>query len=176
MPPLLIIFANAAGIVAAFLAGYFTRATGKRFVSAVVGGAAGAIAGMFADMVGQKIGAWTYLNTTSGHAPGPVYMAVAFIYCAVVLVGWRVQRAWGFRALFLLLGISAFADVINDWIGSKLFTVQQMNPPFLRWFIADLVVWSIVGGGAYLVMTLVAGPAKRDPLRSLGSLTAPQAA
>jgi hypothetical protein len=31
------------------------------------------------------------------------------------------------------------------------------------------VVWSIVGGGAYLVMTLLAGPADRDPLRSFSS-------
>jgi len=144
---------------------YFTRATLRRIVGALVGSIPLIPMVMFYDSIAARLGWWHYPSVTEGsRAPLAWYIAAALFYGAGLgLIGWRIIRRFGRRGLISFLIAFAIFGVTRDYFYSSTTEVIKFGPGPIP-LIADLFAYASPAAVVQLVMYWIAGPPGSDPL------------
>src|SRR5215831_20684386 len=80
----------------ALLVIYFTKASLRRVGAALLGGVAGGLLNVVADLLAFALGWWHYASTHPAYAPPLYYVTAGLGYGAVFsLLGWRINRRFG---------------------------------------------------------------------------------
>ena len=153
----------------ALLAIYFTKATLRRVSGALLGGLAGGLLNLVADLVAFRLGLWHYASTHPACASPWFYVTAGLAYGAVAsLIGWRIDRRFGQRGILLFLACIAAFGLLRDFLGTALANASGLHllvlSPGPLTVLADALCWVGCVGIAMLVMRLVAGPARADRL------------
>lgn len=156
---------TSAYLVALIAVAYFSRATARRIVGALAGGAVGGCVGMASIALAESRG-WALL-------PGvrtPSLIALQYVGCSislapVYLVTWRIARRFGARGLALCIVAAAVIGPPRDYRFAATFPQWMVFGPGVAPVLAvaaTYVLWVALG---HAVMRLVAGPASADRLR-----------
>ena len=144
---------------------FFTRATLRRIIGALVGSLPLIPMVMFYDTVAARLGLWRYPSVPGG-APGPFafYITAALFYGAALgLIGWRVIRRYGRGGVIGFLIAFALFGATRDYIISKTLGGIEFGPGPLP-YLADLFSYGSPAAVVQLVMYWISGPAGSDPL------------
>lgn len=145
---------------------YFTRATLRRLLGALVGGGAATLLGVSFDVAGHSLGWWYYVGVTTPYGPPLIYVALGLWYGAgVALIGWRITRRYRWRGQVSFIGFMAVYGPIRDYVGVALSKNRiQVIAPGIMPAVGDVILWASVVAVAQGMMRLVAGTATNDQL------------
>jgi len=153
----------------ALLVIYFAKASLRRVGAALLGGIAGGLLNVVADLLAFALGWWHYASTHPAYAPPWFYVTAGLGYGPVLaLLGWRIDRRFGGRGVLLFLACVAIYGPLRDYLGTTAasasgFHLLVLSPAPLA-VLADALCWVGCVGIAMLVMRLFAGPATADRL------------
>jgi|SRR5215469_16187031 len=153
----------------ALLVIYFTKASLRRVGAALLGGVAGGLLNVVADLLAYSLGLWHYASTHPAYASLWFYVTAALGYGAVAsLIGWRIDRRFGGRGVLIFLACMVAYGLLRDFLGTAAanasgFHLLVLTPGPLT-VLADALCWVGCVGIALLVMRLFAGPATADRL------------
>ena len=156
------------GYLVAFVAVvYFTRATARRALGALVGRvvAGGLLIGV--SILGVTIG-WWWIRFPS--APGLLalfYVGTAISMSPIYLITWRVARRFGWRGLATCLIAVAIIGPPRDYLIAAVYPEWMVFAPGIAPVLAVSATYVSVVAVGHAVMRLVAGPAWRDRLARL---------
>ena len=130
------------------LSAYFTHATRRHILGALVGAGLYAAVNYTWDRIAAYFGWWTYPAwSTSGQFPLTGYILAGIVGGgAFGLVGWRIIKRWHWRGYIGFLLFWAIYALIHDYGGSVLFAnsgLMQFGPGPIP-IIAD-VLWYVTG-------------------------------
>lgn len=138
----------------------FTRPSIRRLIGGLLGGCAFAVFHVAWDTVAHYTGWWRYPFTTEAHAPFLWYAGSVFWGASTALIGWRVQRRFGMRGLFLFLVIIGVLGAVNDF--TSVAVTQASNLIIFGAGVVPVLADIACSGSNALVaqvaMRLVAGP------------------
>ena len=154
---------NGLYLVVCIVVGFVTRATSRRLVGALAGGAAGGLVALGIMALGEKVGWWHMVITWK-----PYFLTLMMIGFAlgafIFLITWRIARRFGWRGLAIALCVAAVIGPPRDYWYMKRFPEWGSYGPGIAPILAisaAYVILVLVGHG---VMRLVAGPAREDRL------------
>jgi hypothetical protein len=158
---------SCAYLVALVAALYFTRATTRRVMGALAGGAAVGLMALGAMALGNVLGWWRL-----PFAPGPYFLPLLYvgsvISCSpIYLITWRVARRFGWRGLAVCIGIVAIIGPPRDYVYAATFPEWMVFAPGIAPILADAATYVGIVALGHAVMRLVAGPSGTDQLARL---------
>lgn len=138
---------------------YFTGATARRVVGALVGGVVVAILGVGVEAVAHAWKWWSYPSDDSPIGPVGMYPALVVAFAFLALIGWAVGRRFGWRGTAVFLSTLAVVGTLRDYlVAGKLMGFIHFAPGV--WLmIIDGFLWAGLTGLAMATMRLVSGPA-----------------
>jgi len=162
-PASLVLAVLATALLFAVIA-FFTRATPRRIVAALIAAIPIVPLVMFYDAVAARLGWWHYPSVAAGSAPLAWYIAAALFYGAALgLVGWRVFRRFGRRGLIAFLIALALFGVARDTVYSRTTDVIEFGGGWAP-VVADLFAYGSAAAIVQVIMYWIAGPSGSDPL------------
>ena len=164
MTPLQLIVVTFAYLVELVVVVYFTRATSRRIVGAFVGGAAVALMGMAAIVLGNVLGLWRVPIYWTPYFLTLFYLGFAISVTPIYLVTWRLARRFGWRGLAVFIGIVAIIGPPRDYLFAATFPEWMAFAPGVAPILADAVTYIGIVALGHAVMRLTAGPAREDRL------------
>lgn len=152
---------------------YLTRASRRRTVGAMVGGLAVAVVGVGVETLAHTLGWWRYPGIVTPYGPLLLYPAVIFIFALIALVGWRIDRRFGWRGLAIFLAFLTIIATIRDYRVAAQLPEFFVFKPGINIVIVDATCWLFLSVLSLIAMRVTAGPAKNDLLSRgrKGSLT-----
>ena len=143
---------------------YFTRATSRRVVGALAGGAVAGWLMLGAITLGMALGWWRVsLSSTPGFLA--LFSAGAAIsWSPTYLVTWRVARRFGGRGLAACLLIAGVIGPPRDYLFAAKYPRWMVFAPGASPVLAVAATYAGILAVGHAVMRLVAGPAREDPL------------
>ena len=151
-------------LVALIIVIYFTRASGRRVVGALAGGAVGSLIGLTAIALCEALGWWRVPFASTPYFTIVFYAGLAISLTPIYLVTWRVARRFGRRGLALFVGIVAVIGPPRDYWYAMTFPKWMVFSPGIAPILADSAAYVGVVLVGHAVMRLVAGPAREDRL------------
>jgi hypothetical protein len=146
------------------IAAWFTRATFRRIISALIGGLPLLPLVMFYDAIAARLGLWRYPVVTSGSAPIAWYFSTALFYGAALgLVGWRIIRRFGKWGFIVFLIAFALFGVSRDYAYSLTTNFIKFGKGWLP-YLADFFSYASGAALVQLVMLWIAGKPGLDAL------------
>lgn len=143
---------------------YFTRATPRRVVGALAGGAAVALVGLGVEGLAHARGWWRYTAADTPYGPPAMYPLIVVAFAFLALVGWRIQRRFGLRGLAVFLAILAVVGTLRDYLIAGHLIGLIVFAPGLVLAIVDALLWAGLTALAIVVMRAISGPARGDRL------------
>jgi hypothetical protein len=158
---------------------FFTRPSLRRIGGALAGGLAYAMGNWAWDRYAVPAGWWRYpIWGLDGALPPAFYLLVGGAYATVALIGWRVQRRYGWRGGVCFLSSWTVWGILHDYAGSALFSASNFMvlAPGAGPLLADAATYATCAGFGLLVMGFVAGPANAGRVAgsSNGLITTPR--
>lgn len=144
---------------------WLTRATRRRVVGALAGGAVSGGVGLVAVVMGEASGWWRVPVVSAPRLLALGYLGFAVSLAPVYLVTWRVARRFGWRGLAACVGAVALIGPVRDYRFAATFPEWFVIAPGVGPALAisvTYIVWVALG---HAVMRMVAGPAASDRLR-----------
>ncbi len=150
--------------VALVAAVYFTRATSRRVVGAVAGGAA--VGWMVLDVIalGEALGCWRVRLTSTLDFLALFYLVLAISCTPIYLITWRVASRFGWRGLAVCLIVAAVIGPPRDYLIAAKYPEWMVFAPGVAPVLADSATYVGIVALGHAVMRLVAGPARGDRL------------
>ena len=161
-----LIFVTCAYMVALVFVIYFTRATLRRVVGALAGGAAIGFLGMGAIVLGNTLGVWRVPIFWTPYFLSLFYLGLSISVTPIYLVTWRVARRFGWRGLAVCLVIVAIIGPPRDYLYAAKYPEWMVFAPGIAPILADAATYVGIVAIGHAVMRLVAGPARGDRLRN----------
>jgi hypothetical protein len=161
-----IIIVTCAYMVALVVVVYFTRATSRRVVGALAGGAAVGCFGMGAIVLGNALGLWRVPIFWTPYFLTLFYLALAISVTPIYLVTWRVARRFGWRGLAVCLCVVAVIGPPRDYLYAAKFPAWMVFAPGIAPILADAATYVGIVALGHAVMRLIAGPSREDRLRN----------
>ena len=154
------------GVYLAYLcaAVYFTRASVRRVLGALVGGVVVAVFGFGVELVCQALGQWHYPSDDTGRGPLLMYPSLALHWATLALIGWRVMRRYGWRGEAVFLASVALLGTLRDYFVAEQALGAIVLAPGVTTVLVDIVCWAGQTALAQALMWPVAGPATADRL------------
>jgi hypothetical protein len=152
--------------VALLIVIYFTRATARRIVGALAGGAAVGCFGMGAIILGNASGVWRVPIFWTPLFLTLFYLGLAISVTPIYLVTWRVARRFGWRGLAVCLCIVAIIGPPRDYLYAAKFPAWMVFAPGVTPILADAAAYVGIVAIGHAVMRLIAGPSSEDRLRN----------
>jgi hypothetical protein len=147
---------------------YFTRATTRRVVAALVGGAAAGLVGMGAVALGEARGWWHIpFGSTLSFLP-LFYVGLSISLTPIYLVTWRLARRFGWRGLAVFIGIVGVIGPPRDYLIAATFPKWMVFAHGLAPIIADGATYVGMMAVGHAIMRFIAGPASEDQLARTG--------
>lgn len=151
---------------------YFTRATARRFVGSVIGGAAAGLLGLGAIGLCEGLGWWRVPFVSTPYFLPLFYLGLSISLMPIYLVTWRVARRFGWRGLAVFIGIVTIIGPPRDYLIAAMFPKWMVFAPGAGPVLADGATYAGIVILGHAVMRLIAGPAREDRLaRHSGNLT-----
>ncbi len=141
---------------------YFTRASARRAVGALVGGGAVALVGAGVEAFAHARAWWSYPSDDTPIGPVGMYPALVVIFAFLALIGWIVARRFGWLGTAVFLSTLAVVGTLRDYlVAAKLMHFIKFAPG--AWLmIIDGLLWAGLTALALAVMRLVSGPARTE--------------
>jgi hypothetical protein len=143
---------------------YFTRATTRRVVGALVGGGAVAVVGLGVEALAHAVKWWRYTSDDTPYGPPLMYPAIVLMWAVLALIGWRVMRRFGWRGEMIFLAAVVVQGTLRDYLEAGQALGLIVLAPGIATVLVDAVCWAGLTALAQGVMRLVAGPAAADRL------------
>ena len=150
---------------------YFTRATRRRVMGAVAGGAAVAVVGV--ESLSHALGFWRYPSTDAPYGPLLIYPLVVLVFAVIALLGWRVTRRFGWRGQLPFLAALMIVGPLRDYGVAERALKVIVFAPGITTVLVDAACWGGTAALAQIVMRSVAGPAAGDRLTQRRGKPAP---
>ena len=142
---------------------FFTRATARRIVGALAGGAAFGVAALGIIVLGEKAGLWHMVITWE-----PYFVALllaGFALCAFIyLITWRIARRFGWRGPAVAVIVAAVIGPLRDYWYMARFPEWGAYAPGMAPVLAVAATYALMVVLGHGVMRLVAGSARADRL------------
>jgi len=161
-----IIIVTCAYLVALVVVVYFTRATWRRFVGALAGGAAVGCFGMGAIVLGNAFGLWRVPIFWTPYFVALFYLGLAISCSPIYLVTWRVARRFGWRGFAVCLVVVAIIGPPRDYLYAAKYPAWMVFAPGIAPILADAAAYVGIVAIGHAVMRLVAGPSREERLRN----------
>lgn len=161
-----IIIVTCAYMVALVAVIYFTRATSRRVVGALTGGAVVGLMGMGAIVLGNTLGLWRVPIFWTPYFLALFYLGLSISVTPIYLVTWRVARRFGSRGLTVCLVVVAIIGPPRDYLYAAKFPSWMVFAPGVAPILADAATYVGIVALGHAVMRLVAGPSRVDRLRN----------
>ena len=145
---------------------YFTRATMRRVMGALAGGAVVGFTGMGAIVLGNTLGLWRVPIFWTPYFLTLFFLAFAISVTPIYLVTWRVARRFGWRGLAVCLLIVAMIGPPRDYLYAAKFPEWMVFAPGIAPILADAAAYIGIVVIGHAVMRLVAGRSHEDRLRN----------
>jgi hypothetical protein len=162
-PPQIILWTSAYLILLVAVV-YFTRATTRRVVGALAGGAVAAWAGIGAIALSESLGWWWVPYAPTTYFLALFYFGLSISLTPIYLVTWRLARRFGWRGLAVFIGIVAVIGPPRDYLYAAMFPKWMVFAPGVAPILADGATYAGIVIVGHAVMRLVAGPAREDRL------------
>ena len=159
-----IIIVTCAYMVALIAVTYFTRATARRIVGALAGGAAVGVFGMAAIACGNAWGLWRVPISWTPYFLTLFYLGLAISCSPIYLVTWRVSRRFGWRGLAWCVGVVVIIGPPRDYLYAAKFPAWMVFAPGVVPILGDAAAYLGIMVIGHAVMRLVAGPSRDDRL------------
>ena len=143
---------------------YFTRATIRRVVGALIGGMFAGVFGLSAIALCEALGWWRIPFASTPYFLTLFYLGLSISLAPVYLVTWRIDRRFRWRGLTVFLCIVAVIGPPRDYLIATMFPEWMTFAPGVAPILADAVVYVGMLVVGHAVMRLVAGPASRNQL------------
>jgi len=143
---------------------FFTRATLRRIVGALLAAIPVIPLVMLYDAIARRLGWWHYPAVTTGNAPLAWYVAAALWYGAGLgLVGWRVIRRYGRRGLVVYLVLFSLFGLARDYLYSTISGLIAFGKGPVP-LVADFFAYASAAALVQLLMYWIVGPPQSDRL------------
>ena len=166
MTPREIIIVTCAYLVALVAVIYFTRATARRVVGALGGGAAVGFMGMGAIILGNTLGLWWVPIFWTPYFLALFYLGLSISVTPIYLVTWRLARRFGWRGLAVFICIVAIIGPPRDYLYAAKYPAWMVFAPGMAPILADGATYVGIVVLGHAVMRLIAGPSRADRLRN----------
>lgn len=143
---------------------YFTRATSRRVVGALAGGAAVGCFGMGAIVLGNSLGLWRVPIFWTPTFLALFYLGLVISVTPIYLVTWRLARRFGWRGLAVFIGIVAIIGPPRDYLIAATFPEWMVFAPGVAPILADAATYVGIVTLGHVVMRMIAGPSSEDRL------------
>ena len=143
---------------------YFTRATARRVVGALVGGAAVGLMALKVIALCEALGWWHIPFASAPYFVPVLYIGLAISCTPIYLITWRVARRFGWRGLAVCVCIVAVIGPPRDYLYAATFPKWMVFAPGIAPIIADSAAYILIVVVGHAVMRLVAAPARADRL------------
>ena len=143
---------------------YFTRASARRVMGALVGGAAAGLLGLGAVALCEALGLWRIPFASTPYFLPLFYLGLSISLTPIYLVTWRLARRFGWRALAVFIGAVAVIGPPRDYLIAATFPKWMVFAPGVAPILADAATYVGMVALGHVVMRLVAGPAREDRL------------
>ncbi len=144
---------------------YFTRATARRVIGALAGGAAAGFLGLGMIALSESQGWWRVPSGTVPYFRLQLFLAFAVSMAPAYLITWRVARRFGGRGLAVFLGVVTVIGPPRDYLIAATFPEWMTFAPGIAPVLADAATYLGMMAIGHAVMYLVAGPARIDLLK-----------
>ena len=143
---------------------YFTRATARRIVGALIGGLAAGMLGLGAIALCEALGWWQIPFASTPYFLPLFYLGLSISLTPVYLVTWRVARRFGWRGLAVFLCAVAVIGPPRDYLIAATFPKWMVFAAGIAPILADAATYVGMVALGHAVMFLVAGPGRADRL------------
>jgi hypothetical protein len=152
---------------------YFTRATLRRVIGAMAGGAAAGLLGVGAIALCEALGWWRIPYASTPYFLALFYLGLSISLMPIYPVTWRVARRFGWHGLAVFTGIVTVIGPPRDYLYAAMFPKWMVFGPGVAPIFADGATYFGIVVLGHAVMRVVAGRAKNDRLaRSPGKASA----
>ena len=158
---------NGLYLIVVIAVAYFTRATARRLVGALVAGAVISVVGLGIIVLGERVGWWhMVIDWEPYHL---TLLLIGLAECAFIyLLTWRIARRFGSRGLAMsVVGAAIIGPPRDYWYMAK-FPEWGAYAPGPAPVIAIAATYALIVGLGHAVMWLVAGPSTADQLARRG--------
>lgn len=143
---------------------YFTRATLRRVVGALAGGAAVGLMALGMIALCVSLGWWQVPSASTPYFLPLLYLGLAVSCSPISLITWRVARRFGRRGLAVCCGAAAVIGPPRDYLIARKYPEWMVFAPGIAPILADAVTYVGIVAVGHAVMRSVAGPATGDAL------------
>jgi hypothetical protein len=143
---------------------YFTRATTRRVLGALFGGAVVAPIMIMVIILVEKIGWW---HVPFSFEPGYVslfYIGTVISCSPMYLITWRVGRRFGWKGPAVCVIIAAIIGPPRDYLIAAIYPEWMVFAPGIAPIIADAVAYAGLVALGHTAMRVVAGSVSNDRL------------
>ena len=161
-----LIFVTCAYMVELVAVVYFTRATSRRVMGALAGGAAVGCFGMGAVVLGNALGLWRVPISWTPTFLTLFYLGFAISVTPIYLVTWRLARRFGWRGLAVFTCIVAIIGPPRDYLFATTFPEWMVFAPGVAPILADAATYVGIVALGHAVMRFIAGPSREHRLRN----------
>jgi hypothetical protein len=150
--------------VALAAAVYFTRATSRRVVGALAGGAVAGCWGMGAIIAGEAIGLWRDFLPSRHSVWVLFYFGLAVSLSPLYLITWRVARRFGPTGLAVCLIVAGVVGPPRDYLYVATYPEWGAFAAGIAPVFADSATYVGIVALGHAVMQLVSGPSRGSRL------------
>jgi hypothetical protein len=143
---------------------YFTRATMRRIMGAVAGGAAAGLLALGAIALSEALGWWHIPFAPTPYFLPLFYLSLSISLTPIYLVTWRVDRRFGWRGLAVFIGVVTVIGPPRDYLIAATFPKWMVFASGVAPILADAATYAGMVALGHAVMRLIAGPAREDRL------------
>jgi hypothetical protein len=151
-------------LVALMVVIYFTRATLRRVIGAMAGGAAAGLLGIGAIALCETLGWWWVPFASTPYFVALFYLGLAVSLTPIYLITWRVARRFGLCGLAVFIGIVTVIGPPRDYLYATMFPKWMVFAPGVAPIVADAATYACIVIVGHAVMRLIAGSAGEDRL------------
>jgi hypothetical protein len=153
---------------------YFTRATTRRVMGAIAGGAAVGLMALGAMALGEAMGWWHIPFARTPYFVPLLYLGLVISCSPIYLITWRVARRFGWHGLAVCVGLAAVIGPPRDYLYAAKFPEWMVFAPGVAPILADSATYVAIVVLGHAVMRLVAGPSSKDRLARSSTSTGPK--
>jgi hypothetical protein len=164
MTTLQLIIVTSAYLAELLVVVYFTRATSRRVVGALAGGAVAGCFGLGAIALVNRLGLWFVPIWTTWYFFVLFYVGLSISLMPIYLITWRLARRFGWRGLAVFICIVAVIGPPRDYLFAATFPAWMVFAPGIAPVLADSAAYVGIVITGHGMMRLIAGPAHQDRL------------